>query len=182
MNIVVTGSEGTIGRALCRYLKEHTDHKVLGIDLMHTDRGILDGYTRANIADLSQIDDALRHAHIVVNLAAEFGRLNGEEYPNELWASNVVGLKNILFLQNRYEFKLVHASSSEVYGEGPWFDSYDDRVVELYEEVTEQNALKHHNDYAMSKWVNEQQIRNHIRDTGCEVIIPRFFNSYGPRS
>jgi dTDP-glucose 4,6-dehydratase len=164
--VLVTGSEGTIGRPLCKYL-EAQGHVVTKVDLAHGEH-----VQRADIAIYDQIARVVDEAypHVVFNLAAEFGRHNGEAFSQQLWASNAVGMKNMLRLQRACGFKLIHASSSEVYGEGPW-------DVDLLDEgVTERCALRHHNDYAMSKWVNEQQARIH----GGDVVIPRFFNSYGP--
>jgi dTDP-glucose 4,6-dehydratase len=40
--------------------------------------------------------------------------------------------------------------------------------------------LKQNNDYAISKWVNELQIRNSIATTQTETLIVRLFNAYGP--
>ncbi|HEY6565088.1 MAG TPA: NAD-dependent epimerase/dehydratase family protein, partial [Pirellulaceae bacterium] len=36
------------------------------------------------------------------------------------------------------------------------------------------------NDYAMSKWVNEMQIRNSSIQHGTESVVVRLFNTYGP--
>ena len=168
MRILVTGSEGTLGKPLVRELERHA-HRVFGVSLSHTEK---DDHMRADISMLSQIAGAIRYfdPDIVYNLAAEFGRHNGEEYPEQLWNTNVVGMKNLLALQKVYSFKLIHASSSEVYGEGPFDREYID------EGMTDRVPLKHHNDYAMSKWVNEEQIRN----SGQKVTVLRFFNAYGP--
>ena len=46
-----------------------------------------------------------------------FGRWNGEDYYETLWRSNVVGTRNVLELQDKLRFKLIFASSSEVYGD-----------------------------------------------------------------
>lgn len=163
---MVTGSEGTLGRPLCKWL-EGEGHEVVRVDLAHGEN-----VERADIGEYDQIARVVEeyYPQVVFNLAAEFGRHNGESFSRQVWNSNAVGLKNMLRLQKDTGFKLVHASSSEVYGEGPW------DVEELDEGVTDRCALKHHNDYAMSKWVNEQQIRNH----GGDVVTPRFFNAYGP--
>jgi len=175
MNIVVTGSQGTLGKPLVKALRAN-GHRVEGITRAHTDDALVH---RADIAEYGQMyylfDKVLEPVDVVYNLAAEFGRHNGERYTEQLWKSNAVGLKNLLKLQVRYGFKLIHASSSEVYGNGPM----DSPVMD--EGMTKRVALEHHNDYAMSKWVNEQQIVNHMKDNpDCEVIVPRFFNAYGP--
>jgi dTDP-glucose 4,6-dehydratase len=52
----------------------------------------------------------------VYNLAASSGAGNGEDYYDRLWMSNAVGMKNVLRMQERHGFRLVHFSSSEVYG------------------------------------------------------------------
>ena len=36
------------------------------------------------------------------------------------------------------------------------------------------------NDYAMTKWVNEIQIRNSAQQYGTESVVVRLFNTYGP--
>ena len=40
----------------------------------------------------------------VYNLAAEFGRKNGEDYYEQLWETNAIGLKNVLKLQEKKKF------------------------------------------------------------------------------
>jgi dTDP-glucose 4,6-dehydratase len=36
------------------------------------------------------------------------------------------------------------------------------------------------NDYAMTKWVNEMQVRNSALQYGTETVVVRLFNTYGP--
>ncbi len=55
----------------------------------------------------------------VYHCAAEFGRWNGEDFYEQLWRTNAVGTKNIIRLQERLNFRLIHFSSSEVYGDWP---------------------------------------------------------------
>ena len=40
--------------------------------------------------------------------------------------------------------------------------------------------IKQLNDYAMTKWVNEMQIRNSALQYGTETVVVRLFNTYGP--
>ena len=173
--VLITGALGVVGKALTSELKRR-GHEVYGVDLAHSERGALDYYCRADVANYGLMHDLADHKfEHVYHLAAEFGRVNGEEYPEALWRSNAVGTKNMLDLQTCYGYKLYLASSSEVYGEGPW------DVEVLDEGVTDRCVLHHHNDYAMSKWVNEQQVRNHLRRNPHLHVSPlRFFNSYGP--
>ena len=175
MKIIVTGYAGTLGRPLCAALKA-AGHAVYGIDLAHDE---LDWTRRADIGDYRQVRDAIGFYEadpesVVYHLAAEFGRHNGEDYYDTLWRTNAVGTKNVLTVQRERRFRLIFASSSEVYGEGPF-----DRPL-MDEAMTDRLAIRHHNDYAMSKWVCEQQIRNAARAWGTESMCLRFFNAYGP--
>ncbi len=168
MRIAVTGHLGTLGAPLTAKLRER-GHDVMGIDLRHSHDGV-----RADVGEYRQIRDVL-HAEdfdMVFHLAAEFGRHNGEEYTEQLWRSNVIGTKNILRVQRERGFRLVFASSSEVYGETPQVELREDMIARHPSELT--------NDYATSKWVNEGQIANDVKRYGTESMILRFFNAYGP--
>ena len=107
----------------------------------------------------------------VYHLAAEFGRWNGEDFYEQLWRSNAVGTKNVIRLQEKRRFRLIHFSSSEVYGD--WPDLMIETVMDQYE-------IKQMNDYAMTKWVNEMQVRNSATQYRTESVVVRIFNTYGP--
>jgi dTDP-glucose 4,6-dehydratase len=171
MKIAVTGSAGTLGAPLVDELRQR-GHDVYGIELQHSS----DAQTvRADIADYRQISNALNDINpdLVYHLAAEFGRMNGEEYYEQVWNTNVIGTRNILEVQRDLGFKHVFASSSEVYGE-TGVDSIDETLLEL----NAQPRLT--NDYAISKRVNEMQIKNFADRYGTDTMVLRFFNAYGP--
>lgn len=181
VKVIVTGHQGTLGRPLCDALRAN-GHRVYGIDKDHDEHGWSDRADVANYRELADIFAACGADSdtVIYHLAAEFGRHNGEDYYETLWRTNVVGTKNILLCQRDMGFRLIFASSSEVYGEGPFASSQ--LVVEgtMHEGLTRTQPLHHANDYAMSKWVNEGQIRNAARRWGTETMILRFFNAYGP--
>lgn len=108
----------------------------------------------------------------VYHLAAEFGRINGEEYYDTLWQTNVIGTRNVLELQREHGFKLIFASSSEIYG-----DRHEDI---LHEEIPLEASIIQQNDYAVTKWVNEVQVMNFEKRYGSQIVRCRFFNAYGP--
>jgi len=169
--ILVTGSDGTLGRPLVAELRRR-GHTVTGCDLHHgaDEQGI-----RADVREHRQLERVMREAgpfDYVYHLAAEFGRLNGEEYYETLWTTNVIGTRHVLELQREHGFRLVFASSSEIYG---------DRHEEiLTEDIPLQKSIIQHNDYATTKWVNEIQIMNFEKRHGSEIVRLRFFNAYGP--
>jgi len=168
--ILVTGSKGTLGIPLVDELTRR-GHEVWQCDLQHHKD---DNYIRADISSYRQLErviDANKYDY-VYHLAAEFGRINGEEYYDTLWETNVIGTRNILELQKKAKFRLIFASSSEIYG--------DKAVAILDENLPMNESIIQHNDYAITKWVNEIQIMNFEKRFGNEVMRLRFFNAYGP--
>ena len=169
--ILVTGCRGTLGRPLVAELRRR-GHDVWGCDLQHQAD---EQFIRADIQHYRQLEqmlDRVGEVAFVYHLAAEFGRINGEEYYDTLWATNVIGTRNILELQLRRGFKLIFASSSEIYG--------DLHADVLHEDVPLQQSIIQHNDYATTKWVNEVQIMNFEKRHSSPVVRLRFFNAYGP--
>ena len=172
MRILVTGSKGVIGQKLIKELNQR-GYNIFGIDLLHQLNDSQE-YARCDIGEYRQIERVILDAgpfDLVYNCAAEFGRWNGEDYYEQMWKSNLIGLKNIIRLQEKYKFRLIHFSSSEVYGD------YKGVVIEKY---LDKVAVKQMNDYAISKWANELQIRNSQIMYGTETVIIRLFNTYGP--
>ncbi|MDD4157726.1 MAG: NAD(P)-dependent oxidoreductase [Candidatus Cloacimonetes bacterium] len=182
MRILVTGSEGVVGQKLVRALKSR-GHSVFGIDLFHQhgEIGYVQTmsheewtYSRCDIAEYRQLERVFDKAgpfDLVYNCAAEFGRWNGEDFYEQMWSSNLIGLKNLIRLQEKLKFKMVHFSSSEVYGD------YSDT---MYEDVMDKHVIYQMNDYAISKRANEMQIKNSQIMYGTETVIVRLFNTYGP--
>lgn len=167
MRVAITGHLGTLGSPLYKRIEE-MGHDVVGIDLRHSEHGV-----RADVADFRQLRNAIpSNTDVVYHLAAEFGRHNGEDFYEQVWKTNAIGTKNVIRLQEELGFKLIFASSSEVYGEKLGATLSEDMVANSPEDLT--------NDYAISKWVNEGQIRNSAKRHGTESMILRFFNAYGP--
>src|SRR5678816_2665207 len=158
-NILVTGGLGTIGAGLITELRNR-GHHVISCDLPHQPDEI--GFSLRTDVEVPL------YARCDV---AEFGRWNGEDFYETLWRTNAIGTKNVIRLQERLKFRLIHFSSSEVYGD--WPDLMVETVMDEYE-------IKQLNDYAMTKWVNEMQIRNSAIQYGTESVIVRLFNTYGP--
>lgn len=180
--ILITGDQGVVGSWLKKILAEK-GHGVFGLDLHH-DLGEVGWehemskdkftYARCDVADFRQLERIFEKAgpfDFVYHAAAEFGRWNGEDYYEQVWRTNAIGTKNIIRLQERYKFKLIHFSSSEVYGD------YNDVMKE---DVMDKIEVKQMNDYAISKWVNEMQVRNSAIKHGTETVTVRLFNTYGP--
>jgi dTDP-glucose 4,6-dehydratase len=182
MRILVTGGMGVVGSALVEQLRSK-GHHVVYCDLYHNHdevgfslrTDVPDAlYARCDVGEYRQLlrlFDSMGPFDCVYHCAAEFGRWNGEDFYENLWKSNAIGTKHVIRLQEKLKFRLVHFSSSEVYGD--WPDLMVESVMDEYE-------VKQMNDYAMSKWVNEMQIRNSAIAHRTESVIVRLFNTYGP--
>ncbi len=182
MKILVTGSKGVVGQKLVKELIKK-GHFVFGVDLYHASGEIgfaqrMSGedwvYSRCDIADYRQLERIFNQAgpfDMVYNCAAEFGRWNGEDYFEQVWRTNAIGVKNLIRLQEELDFKLVHFSSSEVYGD---FEGI------MNESVMNRFEIKQMNDYAISKWANEMQLLNSRIMYNTQSVVVRLFNTYGP--
>lgn len=170
MKILVTGSKGTLGIPLVKELLRR-GHEVWQCDLQHQRD---DNYIRADVSNYRQMERVFESNQydFIYHLAAEFGRINGEEYYDTLWETNVIGTRNILEWQKKKDFKLIFASSSEIYG--------DKHADILKEDMPLNYSIIQPNDYAVTKWVNEIQIMNFEKRYGNECVRLRFFNAYGP--
>ena len=182
MRILVTGGLGTVGQSLTNELRSRGNFVVAcGRRHHHDEKGFSLGsdkqspqYARCDVGEFRQVErlfDEMGPFDYVYHTAAEFGRWNGEDFYETLWRTNAIGTKNIIRLQEKRDFKLIHFSSSEVYGDWPNI---------MVENVMDEYAIKQMNDYAMSKWVNEMQIYNSASQYGTKTVVVRLFNTYGP--
>lgn len=180
--ILVTGGLGTIGSPLVKELRKR-GCKVIVLDIFHSlsektfshsATDLEPEYVRCDISQsrqLQRVFESMGPFDYVYHCAAEYGRWNGEDYYESLWNTNAVGTKNLIRLQETHRFRLIHFSTSEVYG---------DFTDVMHEDVTSKYPIHHLNDYALSKWVNEGQIRNSQAHYKTESVIVRLFNIYGP--
>jgi dTDP-glucose 4,6-dehydratase len=131
-------------------------------------------YARCDVSEFRQLERVFEQTgpfDYVYHCAAEFGRWNGEDFYETLWRTNAIGTKNVIRLQERLKFRLIHFSSSEVYGDWPEI---------MVESVMDEYEIKQLNDYAMTKWVNEMQVRNSAAQYGTESVVVRLFNTNWP--
>lgn len=185
MKILVTGALGTIGRPLCRALEEN-GHRVVGVDMAHAPMP-RSKYIRADVSDFREFSAAVAEfqrdkepIELCYHLAAEFGRINGAEHYERLWRSNCIGLRtvlNVLGGKRGRKPRLVHASTSEVYGDR---NTGASGPLPLEETIAD-DFPRPMNDYAISKYANELQLRSiETKRCGVQWTGVRLFNVYGP--
>lgn len=179
MNILVFGGRGVVGSAVVPLLRSR-GHFVTTADRRHGDDH---RHTRCDIRDKDRVakliarhyDDDHSEPEVILNLAAEFGRWNGENYYEDLWTTNVVGLANILHAIPATGARLVHISTSEVYGR---LGDDGGALKESYVGPCSFHTLS--NQYALSKATNEHQLAIAARDHQVASTVVRIFNAYGP--
>ncbi len=173
MKILVTGAAGNIGTNLCNELRSR-GHNVIGVDLYNTER---ENYIRCDVKHYRQLEkifDDHGKFDFVYHLAAEYGRWNGEAYYENLWMTNMIGTKNIIDFQVKYNFKMIFFSSCEVYGDYEGFMTED---VMINNKISDTFQM---NDYAITKWAGELMCLNAATMFGNEIVRVRPLNCYGP--
>ena len=181
--ILITGGAGFIGSHLSELLI-NKGHSVVAIDNLSTGRleniqGLSSlpkfQFVRENILNTQVLDRLASQADIIIHLAAAVGVKLIVEEPVHTLHTNIFGSEAVLNAANRYNCKVLLASTSEVYGKGVKvpFQEDDDRLI---------GPTTHSRwAYATSKAVDEFMGLAYHSQFGLPVIIMRFFNTVGPR-
>ena len=185
MKVLVTGSAGFIGSALCLRLLDRGD-QVVGIDNLNDYYDIelkrarlartLDypAFTdlRISLEERDAVAAVFREyrPERVVNLAAQAGVRYSIENPAAYIDTNLVGFGNILEgCRNNAVEHLVYASSSSVYGANTRMP------FSVHDNVNHPVSL-----YAASKKANELMAHTYSHLFGIPTTGLRFFTVYGP--
>jgi dTDP-glucose 4,6-dehydratase len=160
MKVLITGSEGFIGRHLRDEL-EQRGHHVVGVDRSTNGRSCEHDLRRS-------IRLLLQHhkPDMVVHLAAHVGRLFGEDDMTAAVADNALATTLLARDCGELEIRLAYASTSEVYG---------DRGEQVCAEADALSVLPH-NLYGLSKRWGEEACHLYTEDP----VIFRFSMPYGP--
>ncbi|MEZ4322607.1 MAG: NAD(P)-dependent oxidoreductase [Myxococcota bacterium] len=155
MRILITGSEGLVGRALGTALRA-AGHTIVGADLRGTDP--------VDVRDASAVAERISSCDGVVQLAAVSRVAWGEDDPETTWSTNVEGTRTVLEASSRPW--VLFASSREVYGQPP------EGV-----RVTEEAPLAPLNVYGRSKVAGEAMVLAERARRAASVV--RLSNIYG---
>ena len=162
--ILVTGSSGLVGHALCR------DLAMRGAEVNPFDIAASgDGY--GDITDTDHVRRAVRSCDGIIHLAAVSRVITGQRDPDRCWATNVGGMRNLLDAL---------AAQSETVAERPWLIFASSREVYGQPEhlpVDEDTPLCPVNIYGRSKLASERMAK--APHNGIRTAIIRLSNVYG---
>ena len=172
MKFVVTGGAGFIGSQLVKYLLNE-NYEITIIDNLCTGRlenlsGFEDkiDFHNLDILELNELRKIVKDSDGIFHLAAltsvQESYLQKEKYD----LVNVDGTENIFKLAKEFKIKVIHASSSSVYGNPTSIPIKEDFL---------RNPI---NPYGTTK-LNDEILAEHYSNSGVEIIGLRFFNVYG---
>lgn len=175
--ILVTGGSGFIGSHLCEYLLNRGD-EVICLDNFFTGQ-------KKNVFHLMDCPrfELVRHdvtqpyfveVDEVYNLACPASPVHYQYNPIKTSKTSVMGAINMLGLTKRIHGKMLHASTSEVYGDPkihPQIESYWGNV----------NPIGVRSCYDEGKRCAETLCMDYHKQNNVRVKIIRIFNTYGPR-
>ena len=173
---LVTGGAGFLGSHLCRRLLAD-GYEVTALDNLFTG-------TKKNIYDLL---DNRRFSFVlhditqpfwgkfdeIYNLACPASPVHYQHNPVETMKTSVLGMMNMLELAMKTKAKVLHASTSEVYGDPlvhPQVEKYWGNV----------NTIGIRSCYDEGKRCAETMAADYRREYGVDVRLVRIFNTYGP--
>jgi len=174
---LVTGAAGFLGSHLVdRLLGE--GYEVVGLDNLMT--GDLSNLTSASRDphfhfQSGDVRDPLHvYAEVVFNLACPASPIHYQRDPYATFTTSVLGAKNLVDMARGRKCRIVHASTSEVYGdptESPQAESYWGNVNPIGERAC----------YDEGKRGAETILTDAVRVWNVDARIVRIFNTYGPR-
>ncbi len=175
MKIIITGGAGFIGSHIAEYWNEK-GAEVHVIDSLRSGfKKNIDKFENVifhheSITNKSAVDEIMKGAKYVFNLAALVSVPESIEKPFECVDINVYGLLNILEAakDNGVE-KVVHSSSAAVYGDDP----------ELPKRIDMRPNPK--TPYSITKLDGEYYLKMYTEQFGLKTASLRYFNVYGTR-
>lgn len=122
-----------------------------------------------DVADAALVERAVAGCQIVFHLAALIGIPYSYHAPNSYVATNVTGTLNVLQACLRHGARLVHTSTSEVYG------------TAQYVPMDEEHPLVAQSPYAATKIAGDKLVESFCRSFELSGCVVRPFNTFGPR-
>ncbi len=173
--VLVTGGAGFIGSTVVRKLLQREFQVTVFDDLTIGLRDNLPHHSRltfveGDVSNFNFLSSAIRAHPYVIHLAAQAFVPLCYERPRQVAAVNAMGSLNVFrACLNHDVHRLVHISSSEVYG------------TAQYTPMDEQHPLRPHSTYAVAKATADLWAQTLHWEHCLPVVVLRPFNTFGPR-
>ena len=172
MDFVITGGAGFIGSHIAKQLV-NTGHNVTILDNLSNGKKknlttIMDKikFVNGDIRDFNLLKNTLKNTDGVFHQAALASVQESFVKEQEYRDVNVGGTENILKLAKEFNFKVVYASSSSIYGN-------PEKIP-----IKESNQKNPINPYAITK-LDDESLAIKYAQMGVRVIGLRYFNVFG---
>ena len=180
MKVLVTGGLGFIGsNFILKLLNENKDFSVINIDaefqgadhsnLLAVKDNERYSFVKGNITNKNLMEKLISEVDTIVNFAAESFVDRSILDANPFLVSNIRGTYTILDLIKHKKKRFLHISTDEIYGS---------LKTETAKEDTKFNPSS---PYAATKASAELLVNSYNITFGCDAIITRCTNNYGPR-
>ena len=128
-------------------------------------------FIEGDICDANLVEELVSRTDIVVHFAAESHNDNSLKNPMPFVYTNVVGTANILEAVRKYDKRLHHISTDEVYG---------DLEIDSDEKFTTESNYNPSSPYSSTKAASDLLVKAWHRSFGIKVTLSNCSNNYGP--
>ena len=175
--VLVTGGAGFLGSHLCDRLIARGD-EVICVDNFFTGsrqniRHLI-GHPRFELIRHDIVQPLYVEAERIFNLACPASPQAYQYNPIKTIKTSTVGMVNMMGLARRCGARILHASTSEVYGDPEVHPQREDYWGHV-------NPIGPRSCYDEGKRIAESLMMNYLQTHGTEIRIIRIFNTYGPR-
>lgn len=178
--VLVTGAGGFIGSHLVeRLVREGAEVRALVRYNSRNDCGLLAvvhpevlagvDVVPGDIRDVEAVAQAVEGCDLIYHLAALIAIPYSYRNPRDYFETNVLGTLNVAQACRAHDIRLIHTSSSEVYGSAQTVP------------ISESHPVVGQSPYAASKIGADQLVESFRRSFALPATILRPFNTYGPR-
>lgn len=191
-NILIVGGAGFIGSHLCDELvkdnkvicvdnfstgdEKNIDHLLVNPNFVFIKHDISEPIDFENSSDLQKFKIQFQGIQEIYNLACPTSPKDFEENIEATLLANSYAIKNIADIAQKYNSKLLHFSSSVVYG--PRLNN-DLKIEESY--IGKIDLLSDRSSYDEGKRFAETMMVNYKKTKNIDIKIIRLFRVYGPR-
>jgi nucleoside-diphosphate-sugar epimerase len=168
--LFITGALSFIGKELTKRCEEN-GIEYIGIDLVASEDGKV---IQGDINDAQLADTIPSDVDVIVHLAALSRDSDCKNRGYDCFQTNVMGTLNLMnAAQEKGISQFIFASSEWVY------TNFENNIPKT--EESEIDIVSHTSEYALSKLISENNLRQKYQHGFCDVTILRFGIIYGPR-